>query len=82
MDKVTVVVHDITGQVYDMEIPLDITAADLIAGLHAGLKHPGPCPASMRSDNPIAFLTGDRLLSGYGLRDGSNLYFYDGEGRV
>lgn len=79
MNSVTLIVHDITGCVYDIETPLNITAKELIQGLHEGLKHTGKCPRAIRSDNPIAFLTGDRLLSSYRLRDGSNLYFYDGD---
>ena len=82
MNRITVIVHDITGCVYDIETPIDISARELIQGLYVGLNHSGSCPNAIRSDNPIAFLTGDRLLSDYCLRDGSNLYFYDEVDRV
>ena len=77
MDRITVIVNDITGCVYDIEVPVDISAKELIAGLHKGLDHPGSCPKAMRSENPVAFLTGERLLHEYGLRDGSVLHFYE-----
>ena len=79
MERITIIVHDITGCDYDIETPLDITARELIRGLHDGLGHSGPCPKAMRCENPVAFLTGDRLLSSYALREGSRLYFYEGE---
>ena len=82
MEHITLIVHDITGRVYDIEAPLDISARELITGLHTGLKHFGDCPRAMRAENPVAFLTGDCLLSQYGLRDGTNLYFYDGDDRA
>lgn len=82
MDHITLIVHDITGCTYDVEAPLDITAEELIVGLHKGLNHYGQVPKAIRSENPTSFLIGDRLLSSYGLRDGSNLYFYGEEDRL
>ena len=81
MTRVTVIVHDITGRVYDIETPLDIPASDFIKGLHIGLKHAGECPRALRSENPTAFLTGDVPLSSFGLRDGSDIYFF-GDDRI
>ena len=79
MERVTVIVHDITGCTYDIEVPLDISAQDLIKGLHQGLNHSDTIPKAIRAENPVACLTGDCILSEYGLRDGSNLYFYEGD---
>ena len=76
MARVTVIVHDITGRVYDIETPLDIPASDFIKGLHVGLNHAGEPPRALRSENPTAFLTGEALLSMFGLREGSDIYFY------
>lgn len=76
MKKITVVVHDSTGCIFDIQIPLDITADELIAGLHSGLHHPGEFPCAIRSENPIAYLTGDRPLELYDLRNGTELFFY------
>ena len=77
MEKVTIIVHDITGCVYDIEVSLDITARELIKGLHIGLQHAGSCPEAIRCENPVAFITGDNLLSHYRLRNGSKIYFYE-----
>ena len=77
MERITGIVHDYTGCEYDIETPTDITAHELIHGLHEGLGHSGPCPEAMRCENPVAFLAGDRLLSEYSLRDGSRLFFYE-----
>ena len=80
MQRITIVVNDITGCTYDIETPIDISAQELISGLHKGLNHAGSLPKAIRSENPLAFLYGDRLLSDYGLRDGTTIYFYeDGE---
>ena len=79
MERVTLIVHDITGCTYDIEVPLDISPRELIKGLHIGLNHAGMAPLAIRAENPIAYLTGDSSLSEYGLRDGSNLYFYEGD---
>lgn len=76
MERITIIVHDITGCAYDVEVPLDITASELIFGLHTGLNHAGECPAALRCENPTAFLTGEKTLSLFGLRDGSNIYYY------
>ena len=81
MDRITVIVHDFDGKTRDIEAPLDISARELIRGLHSALNHTGPCPAALRCENPVVFLTGDRLLSTYGLRNGSNLYFFGDETR-
>ena len=79
MERITVIVHDGTDKVYDIEVPLDISARELIVALHSALHHAGACPAAIRCENPIAFLAGDRLLGQFNLRDGSNIYFYGEE---
>ncbi len=74
MDHKTVVVRMMTGKTVDIEIPVSISAADLISALHEALKLPGECPDYVRCENPTAMLQGNVPVSYYGIRDGSILY--------
>lgn len=74
MNTVTVIVYKKNGIPTDVEIPMDITARQLIEALYTGLKCPEDRSEGIRSANPAAYLTGDRLVSDYGLYDGSTLY--------
>ena len=62
----------------DIEIPLNITANELIYGLNEGFKlgidmdNPGEC--YLRLENPTALLRGDTLLEEFGIRNGSTIY--------
>jgi len=64
----------------DIEIPLDITANDLIIGLNDAynleidLSDIRQCYLSC--ENPVALLKGKRLLGEYGIRDGSLITYY------
>lgn len=62
----------------DIEIPLNITANELIYGLnqgiHLGINMDDPKQCYLRMENPIGFLRGDTMLSEYGIRNGSVLY--------
>ena len=58
----------------DVEIPLDISADQLIRALHASFFPHTPLPSYIRSDNPVAFLRGAVPVESFGLRDGSILY--------
>ena len=63
------------GKMRELEIPLDITANDLIRcldkayGLHLDVKNIYGCQFVM--ENPVARLHGDRTLEEFGMRDGS-----------
>lgn len=63
----------------DIEIPLDITARELVIGLNAayelGIDTTDAKVCYLKAENPIALLRGNKLLSEYGLRNGSALYF-------
>ena len=63
----------------DIEIPLDITARELVIGLNAayelGLDTTDAKVCYLKAENPIALLRGNKLLSEYGLRNGSAIYF-------
>lgn len=74
MNHKTVVVQMMTGKSVDIEIPVDISAEDLIRALYEALKLPGECPDHIRCENPIAMLQGDVPVSYFGIRDGSILY--------
>ena len=58
----------------DVEIPLDISADQLIRALHMSFFPNTPAPAFIRSDNPVAFIRGNTPVELFGLRDGSILY--------
>ena len=74
MNHKVVVVQMMTGKTVDIEIPVDISAANLIAALYEALKLPGECQDFIRCENPIAMLHGDAPVSHFGIRDGSVLY--------
>ena len=65
----------------DLEIPLDISANDLIVALNnaynfnidvSDVKN-----CYLKTENPIALLKGNRLLSEYGIRNGTVINFTD-----
>lgn len=59
----------------DLEIPLDITTRDLVIGLNQaydlGIDTSDIKQCYLKAENPIALLRGNKLLSEYGLRNGS-----------
>lgn len=59
----------------DLEIPLDITTRELVIGLNQaydlGIDTSDIKQCYLKAENPIALLRGNKLLSEYGLRDGS-----------
>lgn len=67
------------NQEFDIEVPLDITANELIYGLKKGFKLPidmdDPTQCYMRAENPIALIRGEASLESLGLRNGSVVYF-------
>lgn len=68
-----------TQQRWDVDIPLDITANDLLIALN-GAYHLCIDTADMKNcylkcENPIAFLKGSKLLSEYGIRNGTIINF-------
>lgn len=64
----------------DIEVPLDITANDLIVGLNdaykLGIDLSDIRQCYMSCENPVALLKGKRLLGEYGIRDGSLITYY------
>ena len=74
MEHKTVVVKMMTGKTVDIEIPVNISAKNLINALYEALRLPGECPEYIHCENPIALLQGDAAVSYFGIRDGSILY--------
>ncbi len=82
MDKKEIIVQFInhrTGKEMDIEIPLDITANELILGLNEGLglnmATDTIFQCSLSAENPIVLIRGTRTLAELGLRDGSVIHF-------
>ena len=81
MDEKIIVNFNIVDRNFsvDIEIPLDITARELVIGLNAayelGLDTTDAKVCYLKAENPIALLRGNKLLSEYGLRNGSAIYF-------
>ena len=64
----------------DVDVPLDITANDLVIGLnsayHLGIDVSDVRQCYLICENPVALIKGKRMLGEYGVRDGS-LITYD-----
>lgn len=64
----------------DIDVPLDITANDLIVGLnaayHLGLDISDARQCYLSCENPIALLRGNKTLGEFGIRDGSLITYY------
>ncbi len=64
----------------DIEVPLDITANDLIVGLNEaynlGIDLSDIRQCYMSCENPVVLIKGKRLLGEYGVRDGSLITYY------
>ena len=75
MNNAVLIVRLPDGSCRDIEVPLDITANQLIEALWTGLKLPGRKPASLRADNPVAYLRGNQKISDFGFHHGTSLRF-------
>lgn len=62
-------------QEHDVEVPLDITANDLVKALNSafnlGISENDADSMFLRAESPIAFLKGNHMLSEYGVRNGT-----------
>ncbi len=63
----------------DLEIPLHITANELVIALNSAynlkIDTSNIKNCYLKSENPIALLRGNKLLSEYGIRNGSIINF-------
>lgn len=68
-----------TGEKMDIEVPLQITANELLyslnQGLHLGIDLNDITQCYLTSENPIALLKGDVLLEEYGVHEGTKICF-------
>lgn len=76
-----IIVFFITKRNYsiDLEIPLDITANDLVNGLNTafdlGIDTADVKNCYLKAENPIALLRGNKTLKEFGIRNGSVVYY-------
>lgn len=81
MDNKIVIVFNIIKRNFsvDLEIPTDITVRDLVKGLNQaynlGIDISDIKQCYLKAENPIALIRGNKLLSDYGLRNGSIINF-------
>ena len=65
----------------DLEVPLDISANDLVIALNTAysleidISDVKNC--YLKSENPIALLKGNKLLSDFGIHNGTTIYTTD-----
>lgn len=67
------------GVTVDIEVPLDITANDLVVALnsayHLGIDTTNVKNCYLKAENPIALLRGNKTLAEFGMRNGSVIHF-------
>lgn len=77
MDNKAIVVFRINRKNFetDLEIPLDITANDLVNALNIayelGIDTNDMKNCYLKAENPITLLKGNRMLSEFGVRNGT-----------
>ncbi len=69
------------GQSVDLEVPLDISANDLVTALnnayHLGIDTSDIKKCFLRMEAPIALLRGEKTLAQFGMRNGSVIRYTD-----
>ena len=69
------------NEAFDVEIPTDITANELIVGLdeafRLGMDTSDTSRTCLKAENPIALLRGNKLVRDYGLHTGSIINYTD-----
>lgn len=68
-----------TNQKMDLEIPVNITANDLVLALNTAcnleMDTENIFSCYLAAENPIAFLRGNKLLSDFGIRNGTRIIY-------
>ena len=63
----------------DIEVPLDITATELVIGLNIaynlGIDTSNIKNCYLKAEHPIALLRGNKTLAQYGIRNGSVIFY-------
>ncbi len=78
---VAIIIFNIVKRKYtvDLEIPLDITANELVIALNSayelGIATTNIKECFLKAENPIALLKGNKTLHDYGIRNGSIINF-------
>lgn len=82
MDKETaIIVFNITKRNFtvDLEVPLDISANDLVNALNSaynlGIDTSNIKNCYLKMENPISLLKGNKSLADFGMRNGSVINF-------
>ena len=79
MSNTAIMVFENNNDVCDIEVPLYISANELLYGLNEGfnlgIKLEDSTQCYLCSENPIALLKGNRLLSEYGLHNGTRICY-------
>ena len=78
-EKAIVILHLLKRNLeVDLEIPLNITANDLVVALNSayqlGINTENVMECYVKCENPIALLRGNKTLDDFGVRNGSDLY--------
>lgn len=64
-----------SGETYDVDVPLDITAGELLKGLNEayqlGLDAEDASQCYLKAENPVVLLHGRRTLGEFGIMNGS-----------
>lgn len=62
-------------EIYDIDVPLDISANDLVVALNQafrlGIDTDNILNCYLKTESPTALIRGNKLLRDYGLRNGS-----------
>lgn len=81
MNNKAIIIFNITKKNFsvDLEIPLDISANDLVIALNSaydlGIDTSDVKNCYLKAENPIALLKGNKLLSDYGIRNATVINF-------
>ena len=81
MNNKAIIIFNITKRNFsvDLEIPLDISANDLVIALNSaydlGIDTSDVKNCYLKAENPIALLKGNKLLSDYGIRNATLINF-------
>lgn len=81
MDNKAIIIFKIHKRRFeiDLEIPLDISANDLVNALNTaydlGIDVSDVKNCYLKAENPIALLKGNKLLSEFGVRNGTVINF-------
>ncbi len=78
-EKAIVILHLLKQNLeVDLEIPLNITANDLVVALNSayqlGINTENVMECYVKCENPIALLRGNKTLADFGVRNGSDLF--------